>query len=138
MSSPRSSRAAALGLVIAALAPATAFAGQDLRSPDARDLSAPARTDLRSPDTRDLATPARVDLRAPDTRDAAVGRGASESPSVMVVKMPAASHSGGGLDWGDAGLGASGALIVLALTAGGAVAVQRRRHVRSGRTPATA
>jgi hypothetical protein len=118
MFQPRSSRAAALGLVIAALAPATAFAGQDLRSPDARDLSAPARTDLRSP----------------DTRDAAAGRGASESPSVMVVKLPAASHSGGGLDWGDAGLGASGALIVLALTAGGAVTVQRRRHVRSAAT----
>jgi hypothetical protein len=122
MFQPRSSRAAALGLAIAALAPATAFAGQDLRSPDARDLSAPARSDLR----------------APDTRDAAAGRGASESPSVMVVKLPATSHSRGGLDWGDAGIGASGALIVLALTAGGTVAVQRRRHLRSGRTPATA
>jgi hypothetical protein len=138
MFQPRSSRAAALGLVIAALAPATASAGQDLRSPDARDLSGPARTDLRSPDTRDLGTPVRTDLRAPDTRDAAAGRGASESPSVLVVKLPAAPHSSGGLDWGDAGLGASGALIVLALSAGGVVAVQRRRHVRSGSTPATA
>jgi hypothetical protein len=138
MSSPRSSRAVALGLAIAALAPATAFASQDLRSPDARELAAPARTDLRSPDTRDLATPVRTDLRAPDTRDAAAGFSASQSPSVMVVKLPATAHSGGGLDWGDAGIGASGALIVLALTAGGAVAVQRRRHVRSPRTPATA
>ena len=138
MFQPRSSCAAALGLVIAALGPATAIAGQDLRSPDARDVATPARTDLRSPDTRDLATPARIDLRAPDTRDAAAGRGASESPSVMVVKLPAASHSGGGIDWGDASIGASGALIVLALTAGGTVAVQRRRHVRADRTPATA
>jgi hypothetical protein len=122
MSSPRSSRAVALGLTIAALAPATAFASQDLRSPDARDL----------------ATPVRTDLRAPDTRDAANGFSASQSQSVMVVRLPAAAHPGGGLDWGDAGIGASGALIVLALTAGGAVAVQRRRHVRSPRTPATA
>ena len=67
-----------------------------------------------------------------------VGRGASESPSVMVVKLPATSHSGAGIDWGDASIGASGALVVLALTAGGTVAVQRRRHVRADRTPATA
>jgi hypothetical protein len=124
MFQPRSSRAAALGLVLAALAPATAFAGQDLRSPDARDLSTPATQS--------------ADLRAPDTRDAAAGRSAAQSPSVMVVKLPAPSHPGGGLDWGDAGIGASGALIVLTLSAGGAVAVQRRRHVRSTRTPATA
>ena len=123
MFSPRSSRTAAVGLALAALVPATA-AAQDLRSPDARDpFTAPA---------------ARMDLRAPDTRDAAAGRSAPESPSVMVVRLPTASHSGGGLDWGDAGIGASGALIVIAVSAGGAVAFQRRRHVRSPRTPATA
>jgi hypothetical protein len=54
----------------------------------------------------------------------------------MVVRLPQRTHAGG-MDWGDAGLGASGALIVLTLTAGGAVAV-RRRQVRSARTPATA
>jgi hypothetical protein len=123
MRTPRSTHAVTVGLVIAALAPATAMAGQDLRSPDARDAATSA-------------APA-VDLRAPDSRDAADGRGASKSPSVMVVKVPAAPHSSGGLDWGDAGIGASGALIVLALSTGGAVAVRRRRHVRSTRTPAT-
>jgi hypothetical protein len=119
MSKPRSSHAVALGLVLAALTPAGAFAGQDLRSPDARDLSAPA------------ATP---DLRSPDAVDAADGRSASQAPSVMVVRLPGPSHAGRGMDWGDAGIGAGGALAVLALSAGGAVVVQRRRHVRPAAT----
>jgi hypothetical protein len=120
MCSPRSSRAAALGLALAALAPATAVASQDLRSPDARDpFTSPA---------------ARVDLRAPDSRDAAEGRSAAGAPSVMVVRMPARAHASGGTDWGDVGLGASGALIVLALSTGGAVAIRRRRHVGSAAT----
>jgi hypothetical protein len=119
MCSPRSSRTAALGLVLAALVPATAVA-KDLRSPDARDP-------FTSPATR-------VDLRAPDSRDAAEGRSAADAPSVMVVRMPQRSHAGGGTDWGDVGLGASGALIVLALSTGGAVAVRRRRHVGSAAT----
>jgi hypothetical protein len=125
MCSPRSSRAAALGLVLAALAPATAAAQpQDLRSPDARE-----------PFTAPVAS---TDLRAPDSRDAAEGRSAADAPSVMVVRMPQRSHAGGGMDWADVGVGASGALIVLALTAGGIVAVERRRHVRSTRSTATA
>ena len=123
MCSPRSSRAAALGLVLAALAPATAVASQDLRSPDARDPFTAA---------------ARVDLRAPDSRDAAEGRSAANAPSVMVVRMPSSTHAGAGTDWGDVGLGASGALIVLALSTGGVIAVQRRRHLGSTRSPSTA
>jgi hypothetical protein len=120
---PRSSRAAALGLVLAALAPATAFANQDLRSPDAREpFTAPA---------------ARVDLRAPDTRDAAAGRSAAHSPSVVVVRVPQRTHGSGHTDCSDVGLGAGGALIMFALSTGGALAVQRRRHVRAKRTPAT-
>ena len=124
MCSPRSSRAAALGLMLAALAPATAVASQDLRSPDARD-----------PFT---AATARVDLRAPDSRDAAEGRSAANAPSVMVVRMPSSTHASAGTDWGDVGLGASGALIVLALSTGGVIAVQRRRHLGSTRSPSTA
>jgi hypothetical protein len=125
MCSPRSTQAIALGLVLAALAPATAFAGSDLRSPDARDpFVAPA-----------AATP---DLRSPDARDAAAGRSAAGSPSVLVVKVPQHQSAGGGLDWGDAGIGAGGAVAVLALAAGGTLVVQRRRHVTSARTPAAA
>jgi hypothetical protein len=123
MCSPRSSRAAALGLVLAALAPATAVASQDLRSPDARDPFTAA---------------ARVDLRVPDSRDAAEGRSAANAPSVMVVRMPSSTHASAGTDWGDVGLGASGALIVLALSTGGVIAVQRRRHLGSTRSASTA
>jgi hypothetical protein len=141
MCSPRSSRAAALGLVLAALAPATAVAGQDLRSPDARDAvtSANAQSQYLS-GALEPSTPAaaRVDLRTPDSRDAAQGRSAANAPSVMVVRMPQRTHATGGTDWGDVGLGASGAVILFALSAGGAVAVQRRRHVGSTRSPATA
>jgi hypothetical protein len=38
------------------------------------------------------------------------------------------------VDWGDAVIGAGGAVAVLALTAGGTLALQRRRHVASTRT----
>ncbi len=125
MCSPRSTHAIALGLVLAALAPATALASSDLRSPDARDpFVAPAAT-------------AR-DLRSPDARDAAAGRSAAGSPSVLVVRIPQHRSAGGGIDWGDAGIGAGGAVAVLALTAGGTLALQRRRHVTSARTPAAA
>ena len=125
MRSPRSTRAVALGLVLAALAPATAIAGEDLRSPDARDpFVTPA-----------AATP---DLRSPDARDAAAGRSAAGSPSVLVVRVPQHRSAAGGMDWGDAGIGAGGAVLVLALTAGGTLAVQRRRHVTSATTPSAA
>ena len=125
MRSPRSTHAIALGLVLAALAPATAIAGEDLRSPDARDpFVTPA-----------AATP---DLRSPDARDAAAGRSAAGSPSVLVVRVPQHRSAAGGMDWGDAVIGAGSAVAVLALTAGGALAVQRRRHVGSARTPAAA
>jgi hypothetical protein len=125
MRSPRSTHAIALGLVLAALAPATALASEDLRSPDARDpFVTPAAT-----------TP---DLRTPDARDAAAGRSAAGSPSVLVVRVPQHRSAARGMDWGDAVIGAGGAVAVLTLTAGGALAVQRRRHVASARTPAAA
>ena len=125
MRSPRSTHAIALGLVLAALAPATALASEDLRSPDARDpFVTPAAT-----------TP---DLRTPDARDAAAGRSAAGSPSVLVVRVPQHRSAAGGMDWGDAFIGAGGAVAVLALTAGGALVLQRRRHVTSARTPAAA
>jgi|SRR5690242_14959588 hypothetical protein len=124
MCSPRSTHAVALGLVLAALAPATAMAGQDLRSPDARDPL--------------TARPATTDLRSPDARDVADGRSAASSPSVLVVRMPQHRAPSSGMDWGDAGIGAGGAVAVLALAAGGTLALQRRRHAPSARTPAAA
>jgi hypothetical protein len=140
MCSPRSTHAIALGLVLAALAPATALASSDLRSPDARDAATASTAQSRylwgalEPST--AAAP--VDLRTPDASDAAAGRSAAGSPSVIVVRMPQHQSAGGGMDWGDAGIGAGGAIAVLALTAGGTLALQRRRHVTSARTPAAA
>jgi hypothetical protein len=125
MCAPRSTQAIAVGLVLAALAPATALASSDLRSPDARDpFVAPAT--------------ATADLRSPDARDAAAGRSAAGSPSVLVVRVPQYRSTGGGMDWGDAVIGAGGAVAVLALTAGGTLALQRRRHATSARTAAAA
>jgi len=112
MSKPRSSHALALGLVLAALTPAGALADQDLRSPDARDLSIPAVT--------------QTDLRSPDAADVADGRSAAQSPSVMVVKLPGQSHASGGMDWGDAGIGAGGALVIAVLAAGGVATLRHR------------
>lgn len=140
MCTPRSTHAIALGLALAALAPATALASSDLRSPDARDAATASAAQSRylwgalEPST--AAAP--VDLRTPDARDAAAGRSAAGSPSVLVVKVPQHQSAGGGLDWGDAGIGAGGAVAVLALAAGGTLAVQRRRHVVSARTPMAA
>jgi hypothetical protein len=130
---PRSTQAIAVGLALAALAPASAIADQDLRSPDARDAAvrASAPVDLRSPDARDAA--ARVsttpsDLRSPDTRDAAQGRGPAQAPTVMIVRMPQSARADG-LDWGDAGIGAGGVIALVALGSGATVLVRRRRHV---------
>ena len=125
MCSPRSTHTIALGLVLAAVAPATALASSDLRSPDARDpFVAPA-----------TATP---DLRSPDARDAAAGRSAAGSPSVLVVRIPQHRSTATGIDWGDAVIGAGGAAAVLALTGGATLALQRRRHAAAARTPAAA
>src|SRR4051812_22858287 len=110
----------------------------DLRSPDARDAArgpvpaAGAAQDLRSPDARDAtpgAAPARPgveDLRSPDARDAVVpiGRGArsareASDPAVgarMAELSPAAPgravpvSASDGFAWGDAAIGAGGAL----------------------------
>ena len=121
----------------AALAvPATAAAQQDLRSPDARDAATSAvpqpAQDLRSPDGRDAATlPARPqqlrpvqDLRSPDAVDGARG----VPPSAPVASPVTVIRSaGGGFDWGDAGIGAGGALAVVLLGAGGVLLAGQRR-----------
>jgi hypothetical protein len=136
MSPQRLTQIAALGLTFAALAPAT-VAGQDLRSPDARETApvAQAADDLRSPDARSHVTPRAApnggDLRTPDTRDAGEGRGTFSAPDVMVVKLPqpapAPVAAADDMDWGDVGIGAAGLLGLAALALAGAFAVLRRR-----------
>jgi uncharacterized iron-regulated membrane protein len=141
MCSPRSTQTIALGLVLAALAPATALASNDLRSPDARDAATASTAQSRylwgalEPSTPAAATP---DLRSPDARDAAAGRSAAGSPSVLVVRVSQHRSAAGGMDWGDAVIGAGGAVAILALTGGATLALQRRRHLTSTRAPAGA
>ena len=70
-----------------------------------------------------------VDLRMPDTIDAANGRGAENSPEVVVVEAPAPAPQpiADGMDWADVGLGAGSLLAIALMGAGGAVLVARRR-----------
>jgi hypothetical protein len=118
MRSHRALRAAAVAVALTAASPAVAAAAtQDLRSPDTRDAAQSAASPAPS-----------VDLRSPDTRDAAGGRGVAESPSVVVVPVPHEVAGADGMDWADAGIGAGGALVLVATGLAGAVAIGRRRH----------
>jgi hypothetical protein len=117
----RKRTALALTTVLLAAGAPAAQAGQDLRSPDARDAAGrpPERVysyygtdethvqDLRSPDTRDLSSP----VQAP-----------TEIRSVRVV-----APGGTGFDWADAAIGAA-ISFGLVLLVGGGVAVVSRRH----------
>jgi hypothetical protein len=137
-------------LVAACAVPATAAAqGQDLRSPDTRDAAAAAagqsgeyvyssdpasggaRTqvsqDLRSPDARDAGqaadTQVTQDLRSPDARDAGQPTVKVPTPVVEIRAAP-----GSGFDWGDAGIGAAGALALLSIAGGLALLAGARRR----------
>ena len=131
----RLTKSAAVGLAVAALSAPASAAQSDMRSPDAResDAIAPAAQDLRSPDSRSVITaaPARVDLRTADSRDAGEGRGTFNAPEVVFVTGDGPAPVSGGLDWGDAGVGAAGLLGMLAIGLGGAVAVGSRRRGRA-------
>jgi len=63
------------------------------------------------------------DLRSPDAKAAAADPGRMTYATPTVIKV----GSSGGFDWGDAGIGAGGALAVVALAGGGLVLVSRRR-----------
>jgi hypothetical protein len=119
MSIHRLTAFAALSLLLAALVAPTASAQQDLRNPDTRDVAEGFYTDLRNPDTRDMA------------------ESAGASPEVTVVEVPKlVPAADGGLDWGDAGIGAGGMLGLILLGAGGAVAIAHRRSA-SGQAATT-
>lgn len=101
--------------VVAALAAASAgAAGQDLRSPDARDaaLSSQAGSyqDLRSPDARDAARPEALTSPAVDQAAGSPGR-----------------------DWSDVGFVAGGLLTVVLALGALSVLIRRRRTVRRSR-----
>ena len=106
------------------------------RVPDALP-KAPIAQDLRSPDARS-APVAIQDLRSADTRDAADGRGTFSAPDVAIVKVTEPSPPSGGLDWGDAGIGAGGMLALTLLAVGATVTITRRRHSVEGGQAVTA
>ena len=136
----RITRSAVIGVALAALAAPVAPAQQDLRMPDTRDAATRfAERTVTEPGFPAYPTPGqrseiRQDLRSPDTRDAAEGRGTSDAPQVTVVRVPQpAPAPAGGIDWGDAGIGA---VIALVLATAGSLAVLHRR--RSAPHPQTA
>jgi hypothetical protein len=117
----RFTTAAAVAIALGAASPAAAQE-QDLRAPDTKDAAecgSITQCGQRSPDLR---TPDAIDAASPTT---------TPTPSrVRIVEVP--SH---GFEWGDAGIGAAGALAVIALGAGvGMAGAQRRRsrHVTAG------
>jgi hypothetical protein len=108
---------ATIGLAVAAMAAPAAVANQDLRSPDAVDAAQTALAQRGQ------------DLRSPDTRDTAAGRGTFTAPHVTVVKVAEAPQAtGGGFDWGDAGIGAGGAVALVLIGVGGSLMVTHRRR----------
>ena len=111
-----SALAAAVVLAFAVSQPATFAGGTDLRSPDSRDGH---RFVVVAPSSA-------VDLRSPDTVDLATGRGGAGQPVVSIVSPQ------GGFDWGDAGIGAGGAVAVILLGVG---AVLMTAHRRRGTRP---
>ena len=138
--SPKHRRLTTFGaaVVLACAVSQPAFAGPaDLRAPAASDAASGAQqstagADLRAPDSRDAhrfapAAPVAIDRRTPDTVDLASGGVVARVPVVTVASPQ------GGFDWGDAGIGAGGAVAVLLLGLGAALmATHRRRGVKPG------
>lgn len=114
--SPQFRRISSLGAAVVlacAIAQPTAFAaGIDLRSPDSRDAH---RFVVEAPSSA-------VDRRSPDTVDLASGRSIAGQPVVTMVSPR------GGFDWGDAGIGAGGALALVLLGLGVVLMTSHRRR----------
>lgn len=127
--STRIARTAALALAIGAFTAPTAFAQQDLRSPDARDAAraAVSTQDLRSPDTRDAAVAATTEqLWWPGQRAAVPATGHSAPVHVAVASQPApVARSAGDSQRPNFG---TALLIVATMAFAGAVFVLIRRR----------
>jgi hypothetical protein len=122
-----------VGLVLTAAAIAAPAAYADgaviVQSPDSVDRNAVVKAApaiVQSPDSAELNRVARlgvvVDKRSPDAIDAADSRPVTVQP---VIRRVSAS---GGMDWGDAAIGAGATLGLVLLATGGALTVSRRRH----------
>lgn len=134
---------AALG-ALGVAAPA-ALANEDIASPDPVSTG-PAKQavisgdDLRSPDavaaaatTTPQVSTSSSDLRSPDATAAASDPTLASYPTPTFVKV---SDGDSGFDWGDAGIGAGGTVLVLALATGGVLLVTRRKTTPSDVSPA--
>jgi uncharacterized iron-regulated membrane protein len=120
-----------VGLVLTAAAIAAPVAQADVvvQSPDSVERNAMVKAApaiVQSPDSVDRNRAARfsvvVDKRSPDAIDAADPRPVTVQP---VIRQVSAS---GGMDWGDAAIGAGATLGIVLLATGGALTVSRRRH----------
>ena len=118
----RITRITALALTVAATAVpvAQAYPAQDRVSPDARDAGTPVVIDKVSPDARDAGTQLVIDKVSPDARD----NGRREPAPVVVSETIPASET---FDWLDAGVGAAGLGLLLAVY-GAAMLARSRRH----------
>jgi len=122
-----------------AVAAPTAFASTGYPPPDTSKAVVVTGQDnhIAPPDTSKAVVVAQQpsassnDLRSPDAIAAAADPRTRTYASPEVVKL----SSDSGFDWGDAGIGAGGALAVVALAGGGLLLVTRRRTTHS-RIPA--
>lgn len=134
--------AAALGAL--GIAAPVALANQDIAGPDPVSTGPTKQVivsgnDLRSPDAVDAAaapapqvTRSSSDLRSPDATAATADPTTPSYATPAVVKV---GNGDNGFDWGDAGIGAGGTLLVLALAGGGALLVTRRKTTHSDISP---
>jgi hypothetical protein len=86
-----------------------------------------------SPDARDSAgqlNSRQTDLRSPDAREMSTGPVETYTPGHVTQSSPVVSVATGGFDWADAGIGAAGALALMALASGTLMIVSHRRRGR--------
>jgi hypothetical protein len=114
------------------VAPSGSSARLYLNPVPASGYGSPATSNAGAADIRGIqAQGARVahELAA---RDAAVGSATVSSPPPLVIK----AYQPNGFDWGDAGIGAAGGLVLSVVGVAGAVAVSRHRNRRTPNTTA--
>jgi hypothetical protein len=113
-------------------APTALMAVAVLAFPAAGAASAPRKDYGINAATGDTVLPPSRDLRSPDAAGATTPATGSQ-PRVQVVKV----SDSGGFDWGDAGVGAGGALGLMLLAAGGTLAATRRRGTAVSGSPSS-
>lgn len=115
---------AALGAC--AIAAPSASAMRDVATPDS-SITNPVPQSVTAADLHASAGKSTPAAQTTATRPGRVGAG-------RLHPVPAGSDSG--FDWGDAGIGAGGALMLVAVAGGGVLLVARRRTSRSEVSPA--